>query len=1020
MQTMGVLILLFAISIGTATFIENDFGTIASKAVVYNATWFNILLLLLAINLIGRMIIGKMFRLKKITILTFHIAFLVILLGAAITRFISYEGMMHIRENGISNTLLSDNTYVDIEITKGNMTSSSDTKVFLSNITPHTFSKTMRLNDTKYKFKSIRYIPNASEVVTSSDKDGGVPYIVMVLSDGTGRRDSYLKYGESKWLGRKKINFSNDSVPGAINIKIIDGNLNIFADDTIISLSMSTSQTDTLDLKQWHSFDTRKLYSIDDVDIVLTNYYPNGVIDYVSNNSKSNMMNALIIEVTDGTSTKNVVVRGGKGYKGNVNSFTMDGVHINMTYGAKEIKIPFSIALKDFQLERYPGSMSPSSYASEVELIDDQKDVNFDYRIYMNHVLNYDGYRFFQSSYDTDEQGTILSVSHDYWGAFFTYLGYFLMSLGMLLSIFSKNTRFHALGKVIKNANKKAKLLKSTVVIAAMLVSSIATAQYAHNTAADIPEISEQLASDFGQLLVQSHDGRLKPVNSVASELLRKVARKSSFDGLDPDQVFLGMMCYPNQWQKVPIIKVTHPKVKEVLGIDGKYASYMDFITHEGTYKLSQLISDAYAKSPAKRNKFDKDIMKVDERLNICYMVYNGDMLNILPNPVNSHAPWFSTSSKISGMPQTDSAFLKSIIPTFLSAVASGNSNQAKQLLKGISDYQKKYGALIWPSENKIKIETFYNKISIFNNLSVIYGILGFLMIVLLFVEMFKPSKALKYVLNFFIVLIVLGFVAQTLGLAMRWYISEHAPWTNGYESMIYIAWVTLLAGLIFSSGSKMTIAATTILSSIILMVAYLSWMDPEITNLVPVLKSYWLTIHVSVITASYGFLALSAILGFINLIMMIVKSSKNSKILNLKIQELTAINKRSVTIGLFLLTIGTFLGGVWANESWGRYWGWDPKETWALVSVLVYAFIAHMNFMPGLKSKFSFNFATLISYSVILMTYLGVNYYLSGMHSYASGDPVPIPNSVYYALATVAVVAIWAYTKENRPKVDS
>ncbi|PIY30681.1 MAG: cytochrome C biogenesis protein, partial [Bacteroidetes bacterium CG_4_10_14_3_um_filter_42_6] len=176
----------------------------------------------------------------------------------------------------------------------------------------------------------------------------------------------------------------------------------------------------------------------------------------------------------------------------------------------------------------------------------------------------------------------------------------------------------------------------------------------------------------------------------------------------------------------------------------------------------------------------------------------------------------------------------------------------------------------------------------------------------------------------------------------------------DGYESLIYIGWVTLLAGLIFSGGSKMTIAATTVLTSIILMVAHLSWMDPEVTNLVPVLKSYWLTIHVSIITASYGFLALSMLLGFLNLLLMIFRRKSNTRLFAMRINELTAINERAVMVGLYMLTIGTFLGGVWANESWGRYWGWDPKETWALVSVLVYAFVSHMKYMPGMKSRFS------------------------------------------------------------------
>jgi len=1019
MQTMGVLILLFAVAIGTATFIENDFGTTASKAVVYNANWFNILLILLTVNLIGRIIIGKMYKLKKITVFTFHFAFIIILIGAGITRFVSYEGIMHIREGSSSNSMLSDNSYVEIEIQDGNNTSKVVNKVFLSNLTPDAYSSSVSLNNKDYSFKSVRYIPNASEIIVESDGQGE-PYIVMVFSDGNGRQNYYLKYGQEEWLGKKKINFADSFIPEAINIKIVDGNLQVFTDDIIVTLSMATSETDTLVAGNWHPFETRKLYSIDGVNIVLTNFYKNGVIDYVTYDGNASMMNALVVEVNNGTETKDIVLHGGRGYKGEVTSFVMDGAKITMTYGAKEILLPFSVRLNEFQLDRYAGSMSPSSYASQVTLIDKKKNVNIDYRIYMNHVLNYGGYRFFQSSYDSDEHGTILSVAHDYWGTFFTYLGYFLMSLGMLLSIFSKNTRFAALGRVIKKATSSSNSLKPIALVIALTFSMGVFAQHSHIEASKTPQVSKQLAADFGSLLVQSQDGRLKPVNSLTSEVLRKVSRKTNLDGLSSDQVFIGMMAYPRKWQQVAMIKVTHPELKKILGIKGKYASYMDFITSNGNYKLSKQISEAYEKSPAFRNKFDNDVMKVDERLNICFMVYNGDMLKILPDPFESDHAWYSPVSEVVNLPQEDSTFLKSIIPTLLSAISQGRTSQAEELIAGIYDYQKMYGASIWPSENKIKIETLYNKLLIFSNLSKLYGIVGLFMIIFLFVEMFKSSKALRYIINFLIAIVVIGFVFQTVGLAMRWYIAGRAPWSNGYETMIYISWVVLLAGLVFSSGSKMTIAATTILSSIILMVAHLSWMDPEITNLVPVLKSYWLTIHVSVITASYGFLALSAILGLINLLLMIFKSSTNINKFNLKIKELTAINQRSVIIGLYLLTIGTFLGGVWANESWGRYWGWDPKETWALVSVLVYAFIAHMNFMPGLKSKFVYNFATLISYSVVLMTYFGVNYYLSGLHSYATGDPVPIPNSVYYALTIIVIIGVLAYNRENKFKVSS
>ena len=263
--------------------------------------------------------------------------------------------------------------------------------------------------------------------------------------------------------------------------------------------------------------------------------------------------------------------------------------------------------------------------------------------------------------------------------------------------------------------------------------------------------------------------------------------------------------------------------------------------------------------------------------------------------------------------------------------------------------------------------------------------------------------------------LLILCFTGQTSGLALRWYISGHAPWSNGFESMIYIAWVTMLAGFIFARKTPIILSGTSVLAALALFVAHLSWMNPEITNLIPVLKSYWLTFHVSLITASYGFLALAAILGFLNLILYLLQTEKKHNTIKNKISELTGITEQTMIIGVYLLTLGTVLGAIWANESWGRYWGWDPKETWTLISITVYTFILHMRFVPGLKTTFTFNLASLLGFSSILMTYFGVNYYLSGLHSYAGGDPVPIPSLVYYILASVFILVVLAYYNQRK-----
>jgi cytochrome c-type biogenesis protein CcsB len=1016
MQTMGMLMLIFAASIGTATFIENDFGSTAAKAVVYNNTWFNILLLLLAINLVSNILKYKMYKPKKLAIFTFHVSFLIILLGATITRFVSYEGVMHIRQGQTANSMLSDQAFVSITLNNENETVSQAEPTNLSVLTPHAYKSTMDIGDKSFRFEAVKYIPNAREIIT--EVEDGVPYMVLVASDGhSGRQTLYFEHGSNKSLGIISINFGTTYDSSAINIRMANNGLEIFPLDSIFTMSMTGDPNDTLLPNMWQAFGMKKLYQTAGLNIVLTNFYPSGGIDYVPyEGTDVALMDALTVKVSSAKESKIVSLRGGKGYAGEASYFSFQETNFKMTYGSREIMLPFFIKLNEFQLEHYPGSMSPSSYASEVTLIDEKNNITKDQRIYMNNVLNYGGFRFFQSSYDQDEKGTILSVNHDYWGTFFTYLGYALMALGMFLALFTGNTRFAMLGKRLRKQLPKNGQASLLLFLLLTFSGSGLYAQHKHLSPDEIPVVDEQLANDFGRLLVQSHDGRLKPVNTLSSEVLRKIAYKSEMFGMNADQIFLDMFSQPLYWQQVAMIKVNHPQLKKFLGIEGKYASYMDFIDmSKGTYKLGDIVQTAYAKKPAKRGMFDKEVIKVDERLNISYMVYMGEFLKILPSPTDPYATWLSPTSHLHGFNAEDSVFLATVIPGFVSAVNDGNLMLAKELLSGISAYQKKFGAVILPSESKTEMEITYNRMMIFNNLGKIYGLLGLIMIVLVFVNLFRNSKTLNAIIKGIVVLVIVGFVFQTAGLAIRWYISGHAPWSDGYESLIYIAWVTLLAGLAFSKRSNMTIAATTILTSIILMVAHLSWMDPEVTNLVPVLKSYWLTIHVSIITASYGFLALGMLLGFINLLLMLFKNKNNMEMIDLRIKELTTINERAMTIGLYMLTIGTFLGGVWANESWGRYWGWDPKETWALVSVLLYAFILHMRFIPGLKGNYAFNFASLIGYFSILMTYFGVNYYLSGLHSYAAGDPVPIPDFVYYALGIIAVLSVWAFVKEGK-----
>lgn len=297
----------------------------------------------------------------------------------------------------------------------------------------------------------------------------------------------------------------------------------------------------------------------------------------------------------------------------------------------------------------------------------------------------------------------------------------------------------------------------------------------------------------------------------------------------------------------------------------------------------------------------------------------------------------------------------------------------------------------------------------------IFYSVIGGLLIILGFFELFKPNRIINKIIKSLIIIGCVGYLLQFLGLIGRWYISGHAPWSNGYEAIIFISWVGITAGLALYRNANALIPAAGFMVAVIMMgfAHGGSALDPQITPLVPVLKSYWLIIHVAIITSSYGFFGLSFVIAVISLLFYIISGKKDFEIHNnTTIKELGIVSEMSLTIGLYALTIGTFMGGIWANESWGRYWSWDPKETWAFISVIIYAFVLHMRLIPGLRGRWAFHVASMFSISTIIMTYFGVNYYLSGLHSYAAGDPIPVPVWVYIGIGGMLLLAVISYFK--------
>ena len=1019
-RASGVYFILFAGAIAVATFIENDYGTSSAQKVIFKSWWFELLLILFCISIVVNIIKYKMVQQKKWALFLFHSAIIVIVLGAGITRYIGFEGIMHIRENDKSSSFLSADTHLKFEVKNNKSTYNFDEPVLFASLGNNYWKESYLVTDDLIEFEVTNFIPNPKQELVSSNIDGK-PILKVVFAGANGREEYFIAKGQTKKIKNVLYNFKEETLVGAFNIKYENKQLSFKTNRAFIQTVMATRKTDTLQSSTYHPLRLRSMYTDGVNSFVFGEFIQNGVIQINSESPKvkSESRNALVMNVSVNGIQKETYVYGNKGLPGIPSTLMFEDLNISISYGAKEMTVPFSIKLNEFILEKYPGTNSASSYASEVTLADPQNNVTLDYRIFMNNILNYDGYRFFQSSFDRDEKGTYLSVNNDYWGTLITYIGYALLTLGMLFVFFSKKTRFFKLRQNIYKLRSKS---GTFILVLSLMLSTFSFAQSNFNVD-DI--VSKEHADAFSKVVVQDFKGRMKPIHTFSRELLRKIHRKESFEGLTADQVLLSMFVNKENWYIIRLLKLgKHQDIQKMLGVSGSYASYRDFFNDEGKYKLRDEVSRIYSLKPIDRGVYEKELLKIDERLNILGLMFSGSLLKIVPNPSDPNNTWqaygghnHNSGSSKSGVAEN---FFNSYGANLKKAIASNDYKHVGHLLDELKTYQFDKGGSIMPSVSKINSEIFLNNLNVFTRLAGLYMILGLALLFFLFLSVFKPNLKLNKIYIALFSLVLVGFILHTVGLSLRWYISGRAPWSNGYESMIYIAWTSTLAGVLFTRKSFGGLAATMVLAATILFVSTLSFLDPEITPLVPVLKSYWLTIHVSLEAGSYGFLMLGAIIGLINLFLMVFITETNKVRVKRIVQEMSYISELTLIGGLFMVSIGTYLGGIWANESWGRYWGWDAKETWALVTILVYAFILHMRFLPKLKGLFAYNLATIFGLASVLMTYYGVNYYLSGLHSYATGDPVPVPNWVYIVVICIVALSFLAYFRKRKYKIIS
>ncbi|HEC3376144.1 TPA: cytochrome c biogenesis protein CcsA [Campylobacter jejuni] len=1061
-----VLFLLFALFCALATFIESAYGTPTAWAMVYDTFWFEYIQLLLGINLLCGMFRYKMFGLKKLPLMIFHISFLFILVGSAMTRYAGFEGILPIREHTQNSLIESSKTSLRISAIKDGERYSAVNDRYIGNLPfANSFKLKLNLGDDQAVLKYKDLILNAH--YTYKENNNSNPLLVLMLSQkGSQGVDVKFEKGEVKNIEGVNFAFMNDNVKAPF-VKI-DENLTLSSSENLHFLSMLDGQNLDLKIGEKANAKERRLYEIKDISFVVkaaslhaqealegsnrpqdesfwlwfkSAWLEVGRTMLISTfGEPQNWKNSLLLHFKDfalSNENKNLELTGSNAlklelsYKNESKEFyifeynkpimiELAGQKFFISWALSYEQLPFDIYLRDFVLDRYPGSMSPASYASEITVKNNNE--NFDYRIFMNNVLDYDGYRFYQSSYDQDEKGTVLSVNKDP-GKIPTYIGYFLLCLGMFMNFLNPHSRFRTLARLIN----KDTLKHTSVIIFILLLSFGSEKTFAQDLNSTLPVVNTNHAKALATLIVQkSADGRMVPFDTLSREILEKIHQSDSYKSQNSNAVMLSMLVDVDKWQMEPFIlmpqnQAVRDAIANILEIpSAKYISYKDFFDENNRYKLQKYVENANRKNPNARGVFDKEIIKLDERANVVNLVFSGELFKFIPVQNNPNNVWLAPFSAVTTLKGDEGHIVLALIQNYFSAVENafkdGNWTRADEGLKFIKEYQEKIGYKVMPSKTKVEMEIFSNKAEIFVKLAPVYLIAGFLLLILVFSKMVVPNLKISFIFKVVYVLNVLAFVIHTVGLGLRAYLSGHAPWSNGYESMVYIAWALSLSGIFFSRKSPIALSLTSILSGVVLMVAHLSEMNPQITNLVPVLNSYWLSIHVSVITASYGFLGLCALLGIFTLFLMCFLKKDGKYNLNIlrNITEATRINEMAMIFGLCLLTVGNFLGAIWANESWGRYWSWDSKETWALVSILVYAAILHLRMIPKYCNQFVFALWSMFAYWVIIMTYFGVNYFLTGLHSYAAGEAAQIPNYVYWGFALMVVLALFARRKRN------
>ncbi len=621
----------------------------------------------------------------------------------------------------------------------------------------------------------------------------------------------------------------------------------------------------------------------------------------------------------------------------------------------KVSQLDFNIKLLKFEVTYYPGTDAPMDYTSIINAPDGNIEIS------MNNIGTYGGYRFTQSGYDEDLQGTFLRVGYDPWGIGITYAGYALLLVSILLTLFSHRTRMITYyRRAISPTTAKA------LVIGLFLTMSLSA------NAQEQIKISRDVYGQFSRICVL-YNTRICPISTVANDFVTKMSGRASWHGLSAEEIFAGWVFDAPYWETVKMIEVKSPEVQRILGIDDKWASLTDFWNEYNEYKLDKPLNTMSQHGGDK--KALKSLREADEKFNVIRMLYNGEMLRMFPyKDSTGHMYWIAPGeqNQHGSLPSKEWYFVRKSMDFLAEAIVCGNEARAMELAKKIYDYQHLRGAGYVPGKAAITAEIFYNSVSSQRWPTIVLLTCALFLVIASIVT----SRHQQLISRISLGLTILMTVYTTALLILRWIISGHMPLSNGYETMQFMAWAVLLLTLCLRRRFSVIANYGPLLAAFALLVAMITDSNPQITQLMPVLQSPLLSIHVMVIMFSYaltGIMALTAIEG------LIAHHCGNSE----REEQLAALSRFLLYPAVFLLVIGIFIGAVWANVSWGRYWGWDSKEVWALITMLIYAIPLHAD-IKWLRSPTHLHLYMLLAFLSVLMTYFGVNYFLSGMHSYA------------------------------------